>query len=352
MKVPWDRGGLRSYLVLLALLLCGKHHTTLLWGLPLLVLGAALHVYEKGCLHQDQVVATGGPYRFVRHPFYTANLMIDESLALMSGCWPLIVLLPVWWFAVYLPVMRGEEAYLCSAFPDVYPAYQRRLPRLFPTRRPLPAEGEGFSFRNSNITDDSVIPRFLRIIAYPLVFFLAQEGWARNVFANPNALMAFAALVVLYGYAWLLKRHLKQKCRVLPDALRRLPARLALAAGMVLAAGLILRPEIESEVALAVVGVALLLLSLVVFLKSRRARLAAEGLVLAAVMVLCELPWLAALPLVLYGALYLDQRNADAEAAEGPAQEGGPIVPAPAGAYMFSVVAGLAATVAKELLVR
>ena len=80
-----NRGGLRFFLVLAALV--GGHTTnaTILAGIPLIVLGTAGDFWAKGCLRQNRVVATIGPYRFVRHPFYLANALIDAGLAVMSG---------------------------------------------------------------------------------------------------------------------------------------------------------------------------------------------------------------------------------------------------------------------------
>lgn len=125
----------------------------------MLALGLALQIYAKGSLRQNEVVSRAGPYRLIRHPFYTANLLIDESIALMSGWWPLVVLLPIWWLLVYWPVMRQEERRLCELFVEVYPEYQRRTSRLIPLRRPTPGEGPGFSWQNPNISADTVIPR-------------------------------------------------------------------------------------------------------------------------------------------------------------------------------------------------
>ncbi len=71
-----------------------------------------------------------GPYRFIRHPMYSALLL--GSLALVAGhatpdrvaVWLLL--------AVDLLVkLHHEERLLAEAFPD-YPAYRRTTRRLFP----------------------------------------------------------------------------------------------------------------------------------------------------------------------------------------------------------------------------
>ena len=79
MKSPLNRGGLRFCLVLTALLQGSATHATIVAGIPCLALGIILHFWAKGCLRQNVVIAMGGPYRFVRHPFYLANGLIDAG---------------------------------------------------------------------------------------------------------------------------------------------------------------------------------------------------------------------------------------------------------------------------------
>ncbi|MGD0112037.1 MAG: isoprenylcysteine carboxylmethyltransferase family protein [Armatimonadota bacterium] len=208
LKVPWDRGGLRTYLVLFALIVSRADHRWLLWGASLILLGAALHIASKGCLHQDRAVAMSGPYRFVRHPFYLANLLTDVGIAVLSGRWWCVALSLAAWLAVYIPVMRGEESHLARLFPDIYPAYLDRVPMLIPFRRPVAASGEGFSWRNPNIVSDSVIPRVMRILAYPLLFFVWQDvrSAGLGIVATGPALWAGTGLLVLYACALVLSR--------------------------------------------------------------------------------------------------------------------------------------------------
>ena len=101
MKSPLNRGGLRFYVVAVALAVGTLYFRSttarsIVAGLPLLLAGVCLHTWAKGCLRQNRVVATIGPYRFVRHPFYLANALIDFALAVMAGWLPLVIVLPVW----------------------------------------------------------------------------------------------------------------------------------------------------------------------------------------------------------------------------------------------------------------
>jgi isoprenylcysteine carboxyl methyltransferase (ICMT) family protein YpbQ len=220
MKSPLNRGGLRFCLVLIALLRGAGTHATILAGIPLVVLGTLIHFWAKGCLRQNVVVAKSGPYRFVRHPFYLANALIDAAIAVMSGWWVLQVALPFWWLAIYIPVMRKEESYLGGAFGSIYDEYKRRVPRLIPWRRPLRSTSPGFSWNNPNIAEGEEISRALRLMAYPLLFLVCLEFRASGLsFLGDNLnVWALATLGTLYGLAWEFKRHLRQKRLILPQA--------------------------------------------------------------------------------------------------------------------------------------
>src|SRR3990172_450883 len=93
MRVPYNRGGLRTYLVIIGLLACQMTPFSIASGTPLILIGIFLHLWAKGCLHQNTEVTTTGPYSFVRHPFYLANIFLDFGIALMSGWWLLLLFL-------------------------------------------------------------------------------------------------------------------------------------------------------------------------------------------------------------------------------------------------------------------
>jgi hypothetical protein len=221
MKSPINRGGLRFYLVIVAVLIAVTTNftspKTVLCGLPLVLLGVALHFWAKGCLHQNLEVTTTGPYRWVRHPFYTANGLVDLGIAVMSGCWYLMALLPIWWLAVYVPVIRGEEKHLTELFGEKYTEYKKQIWMLFPFGRPMAEVTGGFSWRNRNITSGKEIPRALRLLAYPLLM-LAAAGvhvtgatpafWSASSHLYVWALGGFA---VLHIAASLIEKRLKGK---------------------------------------------------------------------------------------------------------------------------------------------
>jgi len=208
MRVPWDRGGIRWYLILFSLVVGKTSIPSILWALPLLLAGVAMHLWAKGCLHQKQEVTTSGPYRFVRHPFYLGNIFVDFSIAVMSGSWLLVCALVPWWLSVYIPVMRQEESVMTDRFGDAYRAYASRVPRLLPLARPIPA-ASGFSWRNPNILKTEV-PRVLRFLSYPFLFLVACELQRGDLVFPPDvtplAIGSLLLFVLINAISWQVKQ--------------------------------------------------------------------------------------------------------------------------------------------------
>ncbi len=332
MKSPLNRGGLRFYLVTTALAagtLLARTTTpaTILAGLPCLLAGVWLHTWAKGCLRQNRAVAMSGPYRFLRHPLYLANALIDAGLVVMAGWWPLAVVLPLWWAAIYIPVIRGEERYLCETFPDEYPAYRRRVACLIPWRRPLPRSasgqpGSGFQWTNPNIAGGEELPRAARILAYPLLFFVVQglgahrlpwlrEGWN---------LTGLAGLIMLYVLAAELQGHQRQRRWILPAALRRPLMRVVAGAAVLAAVNYVTGPKTAFQNYVPLSGAVLVLLSVPVYARRPMRAIAAEVLALLGVIAAGELLWLAPALVVIYAAWLLDYRLSSTTSPDGPGE--------------------------------
>jgi protein-S-isoprenylcysteine O-methyltransferase Ste14 len=313
MKSPLNRGGLRFYLVLIALIagtLWAQTTSprTILAGLTPLVAGILLHTWAKGCLRQNRVVAMIGPYRFVRHPFYLANALIDAALAIMSGWWPLVVVLPLWWLVIYLPVIRGEERYLTEHFPAEYPSYRQRVPCLFPWRLPLPYSGDGFLWSNPNIRGGEELPRAIRILAYPFLFFVVDglriagprwldEGWN---------LAALSGLIMIHVVAWEVHGHQRQRRWILPATMRHPLLRVVVSTGLLAAVWFVPGPKTSYKNSLPAGGAILMLFSVPIYARRPFRVVMAELTALLGVIAAGELAWLAPVLVVTYTAWIFD----------------------------------------------
>lgn len=153
----------RLYSVLLSLLICYEVLTFFLYllaprilawaslplqawlrwlGLVLAIAALALFVWVHHHLGRnfsvslrivrDQALVTTGPYRWVRHPMYTAFLVLHVAAFLMTANW----FIGITWIGGLVVILvlrvRREEAMLREHFGEEYGSYMRRTGRLIP----------------------------------------------------------------------------------------------------------------------------------------------------------------------------------------------------------------------------
>lgn len=81
---------------------------------------------------EDQLLVETGPYRWIRHPIYTAYLMSYVGGGLVSGNWVLTVV-PGTAYAIMIAMRMGEEEKVMEEqFGQRYIEYKRRTGRLLP----------------------------------------------------------------------------------------------------------------------------------------------------------------------------------------------------------------------------
>jgi protein-S-isoprenylcysteine O-methyltransferase Ste14 len=116
-------------------------------GAVLIVPGLLIRALASGHVRKNEALATSGPYAYTRNPLYLGSLLIGIGFAVAARSWWVGVVLVVMFFAIYLPVIRGEEAFLRQKFPE-FAEYAKRVPRMFPRVVTGPGESEapaGFS---------------------------------------------------------------------------------------------------------------------------------------------------------------------------------------------------------------
>jgi protein-S-isoprenylcysteine O-methyltransferase Ste14 len=123
--------------------------TPLFLALSLLLVapGLGLRAYASGYVKKNAELTVTGPYAYTRNPLYLGSMLIAFGFALASGSVWIAVGLAVLFTVIYVPVIRGEEEFLQSAFAG-FNAYAARVPRLLPrlTRgATVDADGGAFS---------------------------------------------------------------------------------------------------------------------------------------------------------------------------------------------------------------
>ncbi len=115
-------------------------------GAVLIVPGLLIRALASGHVRKNEALATSGPYAYTRNPLYLGSLVMGVGFAVAARSWWVGVALVVMFLAIYVPVIRDEEAFLRGTFPE-FEEYARRVPRMLPRLvPPAGAQCGGFSF--------------------------------------------------------------------------------------------------------------------------------------------------------------------------------------------------------------
>jgi len=119
-------------------------------GGALVILGIAARLWASGHIKKNKVLATDGPYAYVRHPLYVGNITLGLGFALASGLWWSLPLLVVILLAFYPHAIRREDEKLRRMFGKEWEQWCKKtralIPRLTPYR---PTQRGSWSFGQS-----------------------------------------------------------------------------------------------------------------------------------------------------------------------------------------------------------
>ena len=117
---------------------------SMLIGSALIIPGLAIRALASGHVQKNEQLATTGPYAYTRNPLYLGSLILAVGFAFSARNWWIGAGLIVIFLAIYLPVIRGEEAFLKEHFPG-FTEYARQVPRLLPRLSPFNGSRGSFS---------------------------------------------------------------------------------------------------------------------------------------------------------------------------------------------------------------
>lgn len=103
----------------------------MLAGLALVIPGLMVRAIASGYVQKNEQLATSGPYAHTRNPLYLGSLILAMGFTLAANNWWIALVVAMFFFVIYMPVIRSEERYLRERFPQ-YGDYAERVPLLFP----------------------------------------------------------------------------------------------------------------------------------------------------------------------------------------------------------------------------
>src|ERR1700684_228010 len=90
---------------------------SLLLGAVIVLPGLFIRALASGHVRKNESLATSGPYAYTRNPLYFGSLLMGLGFCVAARSWWVGVALVLMFFAIYVPVIRDEEAFLKQKFP-------------------------------------------------------------------------------------------------------------------------------------------------------------------------------------------------------------------------------------------
>jgi len=96
-------------------------------------MGVLIRIWSAGHLRKEQVLTTGGPYRFIRNPLYLGSFLIAIGFTLLTASIWILLLVLFYFLFCYIPVVRFEEGILREKFPKEFNQYSAAVPAFYPS---------------------------------------------------------------------------------------------------------------------------------------------------------------------------------------------------------------------------
>ncbi len=90
--------------------------------------GVLIRALASGHVKKNAELTMTGPYAYSRNPLYVGSIVIGVGFGVAALSWWIALGLLMLFLAIYIPVIRSEEAFLRSQFSE-FDDYCRRVPR-------------------------------------------------------------------------------------------------------------------------------------------------------------------------------------------------------------------------------
>jgi hypothetical protein len=105
---------------------------SILWGVPIGLLGLFIRARAAGYLHKQEFLTVTGPYAYTRNPLYLGSAFLTLAAAVATHSWISAVMVCAYFALVYSYVMRREEGELRRQHGAAFDEYARAIPLFFP----------------------------------------------------------------------------------------------------------------------------------------------------------------------------------------------------------------------------
>ncbi len=112
--------------------------------------GALIRLWASGHVKKNKVLATDGPYAYVRHPLYVGNILILLGFSIASNLWwSYVLMVALLWF-YYPPAISYEDDKLKNIFGEQWENWSKDIHALIPTfKNKAGSASSDWSFKQS-----------------------------------------------------------------------------------------------------------------------------------------------------------------------------------------------------------
>src|SRR5258708_8945536 len=104
-------------------------------GSGVAIVGLVIRAAASGHIRKNAQLTTTGPYAYVRNPLYLGSILIAAGFIVAARNWWIGLAALAMFAFIYIPVVRAEEIYLRSVFPE-FENYCAHVSRFFPRLPP------------------------------------------------------------------------------------------------------------------------------------------------------------------------------------------------------------------------
>lgn len=114
-------------------------------GVVVTAAGLLIRALASGHVTKNEALTTSGPYAYVRNPLYLGSVVTAAGFAIAARSLWIAAAMMVIFLIIYMPVIRSEEAFLQTRFPE-FNDYVQHVPRLIPRYTSHAKTGGSFSW--------------------------------------------------------------------------------------------------------------------------------------------------------------------------------------------------------------
>ncbi len=154
----------------LVALLGTTQQAALIAGSVIALIGALIRLWASGHVKKNKVLATDGPYAYVRHPLYVGNILILLGFSIASMLWWSYVLMAFLLWFYYPPAISYEDNKLKNIFGQEWVNWSKNIHALIPTfKHKAGSTSSEWSFKQSLMSNgEPVIFLYLVVFMYLL----------------------------------------------------------------------------------------------------------------------------------------------------------------------------------------